>query len=348
MFRVARPSILPVSRLLAASIVLVALIGAGCAPSAGPLGTPATPPVTDEPSVVPPSSDATPGLSPTPGPSPTAVPSASVGPSAAPSATITPAPTATPTPTPAGTVIVRAYFCLYSSMGNEGLVPVLREVPQTKAVATAAMRALLQGPNADERAAQPGMVSTIPDGTLLLGLSIKGGVATVNLSREFESGGGSASVLARLAQVVYTLTQFSTVDGVRFELDGQPVTLFSGEGVILDHAMGRADYRDQLPTIFVDRPAWGASLGNPGTVSGLANVFEGTFQIQLLDANGKLLVDRYQMASCGNGCWGTFRTTLSYVVARAQYGTLRVFDYSAKDGSVENLTEYKVWLTPAG
>ena len=34
------------------------------------------------------------------------------------------------------------------------------------------------------------MYTDIPDGTKLLGLSIKDGVATVDLSAEFESGGG--------------------------------------------------------------------------------------------------------------------------------------------------------------
>ncbi len=37
-----------------------------------------------------------------------------------------------------------------------------------------------------------------------------------------------------------------------------------------------------------------------------------------------------------------------YTVSRAQWGTVRVYDLSAKDGSVENLTEYPVWLTPGG
>jgi len=152
--------------------------------------------------------------------------------------------------------------------------------------------------------------------------------------------------MARLAQVVYTLTQFSAVDEVLFELDGEPVTTFSSEGVILDGPVGRADYRDMLPAIFVDRPAWGASLGNPGRVSGLANVFEATFRVELLDAKGTVLADEQVMASCGTGCWGTFSTSLAYDVAKAQYGTLRVFDYSAKDGTPENVTEYRVWLTP--
>ena len=87
----------------------------------------------------------------------------------------------------------------------------------------------------------------------------------------------------RLGQVVYTLTQFPTVDGVRFELDGTPTSTFGGEGVTFPPAgrpIVRKDFRDQLPAIFVDRPAWGASIGNPANVSGLANVFEATFRVE--------------------------------------------------------------------
>jgi hypothetical protein len=39
--------------------------------------------------------------------------------------------------------------------------------------------------------------------------------------------------------------------------------------------------------------------------------------------------------------------TIEYDVAKAQWGTLRVWDGSAKDGSPENVREYPVWLTPA-
>ena len=241
---------------------------------------------------------------------------------------------------------MRAYFVLGSFTGNEGLVPVLREVPATSAVATAAMTALLAGPEGAELESRPAMSTAIPDGTRLLGVTIADGIATVDLSSAFESGGGSYSVQARLAQVVYTLTQFPTVDGVRFEIAGKPVTTFSSEGVILDGSVDRTDYRDFLPAIFVDRPAWGAAAGNPVAVRGIANVFEARFRAQVLDADGNILADEPVTASCGTGCWGTFATRIGYEVAKAQYGTLRVFEPSARDGSPVNVTEYRVWLTP--
>jgi len=200
--------------------------------------------------------------------------------------------------------------------------------------------ALLAGPVEAELAARPAMYTSVPEATRLLGLQITNGIATIDLSSEFEAGGDAASVRGRAAQVVFTLTQFPTVHGVRFEFDGvPPKTVFIGE-------LGRSDYREFLPAIFVDRPAWGGTLGNPARVTGLANVFEAAFRIAVLDASGTVLVDQQATASCGTGCWGTFDVTIPYHVAVSQAGTLRVYDLSAKDGTPENVTEYPVRLSP--
>ena len=129
--------------------------------------------------------------------------------------------------------------------------------------------------------------------------------------------------------MVYTLTQFSTVKSVVFQIDGQTVTVFGGEGIVLDGPVGRADYYDQLPAIFVDRPAYGAALGNPGTCHGQRERVRGDNSgSAVLDASGKTLVDQPVMATCGTGCRGTFDVTLAYTVAKAQWGTLRVYDPS--------------------
>jgi germination protein M len=307
-------------------LVLVAILAvAACSGPTGQLGT--VPPAgSPEPSVVLGSPDVTPEPSP-------ADPSAS--------------PSTQPSGSGQGTTVVRAYFFLAGAQGSAGIVPVLREIPATTGVAKAAMTALLAGPTAKEQSASPRISTVIPDGSQLLGLSIDNGVATVDLSREFESGGGSASVLGRLGQVVYTLTQFPSVKSVLFEVEGREVHAFGGEGAVLDGSVGRADYVSVLPNIFVDRPAWGAALGNPGRVTGNANVFEATFRVTLLDGAGKQLVDQQAMATCGTGCRGTFDVTIRYDVPKAQYGTLRVWDGSAKDGSPQDVREYPVWLTPA-
>jgi hypothetical protein len=254
-----------------------------------------------------------------------------------------------PSTSPGPTIVLRNYYMLSGEDGNPGLVPVLRTVPKTVAVAAAAMGELVQGPTEKERTAAPSIVTTIPAGTRFLGVTITDGVATVNLSHEFEEGGGSFSVRARLGQVVYTLTQFSTVRSVAFQLDGVPVEIFSPEGIILDHPLTRADfYEEFLRGIFVDRPAWGAALPLPGRVTGLANVFEAQLNVELFDGQGQQLAHEMTMATCGTGCWGTFDVSLPYVVSKAQWGSLQAWADSPKDGSHLYVRPYPVWLLPPG
>jgi len=269
------------------------------------------------------------------GPVPT--PAASPAPSAA--------PTSTPSTSPAATTTVRVYlFAPDLAGGDAHLVPAVRTVPATRAVAAAAVRELLAGPVPAEH----GLETMIPAGTQLLGITIDGRVATVDLTGSFESGGGSASMLGRLAQLVYTVTQFPTVDTIRLRLDGQPVESIGGEGVMVGAGLGRTDSTSSLPPIFVDSPAWGSAFPSPGRVTGLANVFEAQFRLQVLDGGRRVLADAPVRAACGTGCWGTFDVTVAYSVAAAQWGTLRVFDPSAKDGTPTDVREYPVWLTPAG
>ena len=320
--------------LVAVLLATVALVAA-CAGSSGPLGSVPVPPVSPDPSVAQGSPDVTAGPSQGPSSQASDVPTGSSDPGASASAA------------PTGSTLVRSYLWLGGLPGSEGLVAVLRDVPGTKSVATAAVTALLAGPTSGETARS--ITTAVPDGSRLLHLSIDGsGVATVDLSAEFESGGGSASVMTRLGQMVYTLTQFPTVKSVVFQIEGVTRTTFSSEGVVLDKPVTRADYVSLLPDIWVDRPAFNAAIGNPAHVTGNADVFEATFRISLLDATGTAIADVQVMASCGSGCRGTFDTTIPYTVGKAQYGTLRVYNPSAKDGTPQSIRDYRVWLTPPG
>ena len=144
------------------------------------------------------------------------------------------------TGTPAAARTIQVWFA------RDGrLAETLRTYKPTRKVATAALNALLGGPLAAERAA--GLSSEIPGGTRLLGITIANGVANVDLSSDYESGADARTLQLRLAQIVYTLTQFPTVSSVRFSVEGTPVNVFSSSGIVLDHPVGRSAYASLAP-----------------------------------------------------------------------------------------------------
>lgn len=227
---------------------------------------------------------------------------------------------------------------------GEKLGVALREVPKSQAVARAAMEQLLAGPTAAEQGY--GLSSQVPAGTKLLGLSIANGVARVDLSGEFASGGGSLSVTLRLAQLVYTLTQFSTVERVELMLDGQVVDVFTGEGIVMDMADTRPDFETVLPAIFVEGPTPGETVASPIRLWGTANTFEASFIVRVKDINGNVVIEEPAMASSGTGTRGTFDLPIVYPDAAAPIGSITVYESSAKDGSEINVVEIPVKAGP--
>lgn len=143
----------------------------------------------------------------------------------------------------ADTITVRLYWV----SAGENALGVERTLPYTQATGAAALNALFEGPTDAELTTWPAIGTAIPEDTELLGLTISNGVAKVDVSQEFASGVGTFSVTARVAQVVYTLTQFPTVDSVEFFIAGQKVEVFSNEGLILDGPQEPDDYYGLLP-----------------------------------------------------------------------------------------------------
>lgn len=276
-------------------------------------------------------------------PTPTATATATdATPTAEPTQPSTPAttPTATPQATPTdepSEIELNVYF-----MRGEGVATVLRELPETEAVARAAMEALLKGPSGGEE--ESGLITAIPEGTELLDIAIEDGVAIVDLSGDFESGGGTLSMRARLGQVVYTLTQFPTVDSVQFRVDGVDTDVFGGEGVTLDGPADRDDFEDVTPTILVESPPQGATVTSPLRVTGTANTFEAVFQLTVVDNSGLIIYEDFVMATSGTGTRGTFDVDIEFDVERAGAGAIIVFEESAQDGSQINVVEVPVTL----
>ena len=230
--------------------------------------------------------------------------------------------TGTETEPSSSTVTYQVWFA-----NDEGLFVTYRTEASTPRVGTASLESLLEGPDSFEEGY--GLRTAIPDGTQLLGLSIDDGIARVDLTSEFETGGGSASMQTRLAQVTFTITQFPSVKGVVFSLDGEPIDVLGGEGVVIDHPLTRRDYGDLLPAILVTSPALNEAVSSPVVIRGSSNVFEANVGIQILDENGDVLVETFTTATCGTGCRGTYRIAVPYKVDHEQQGTIVVHDDDA-------------------
>ena len=98
--------------------------------------------------------------------------------------------------------------------------PVEREIPQTQAIARAAIEELLKGPTETEESQD--FFTSINAGVKIQKLTIENGVAKIDFDAQLEfQVGGSCRVSAIRSQIIETLKQFSTVDSVIISIDGR-------------------------------------------------------------------------------------------------------------------------------
>ncbi len=93
------------------------------------------------------------------------------------------------------------------------------------AILAAAFSRLLTQPESDDK------YSEIPPGTQLLSLKALYGDIYLDLSSEFSTGGGSASMIGRLGQIIYTATSLESEGNVWISVGGKPLELLGGEGL---------------------------------------------------------------------------------------------------------------------
>jgi germination protein M len=211
-------------------------------------------------------------------------------------------------------IVVSLYFL------RDGQVGLARRLAgeEGRNIGTAAVEQLLAGPSAADRSA--GLTTAIPAGTRLESLSIDEGVAHAELSRPL----GEAAT----AQVVYTVTQFPSVR--RVEIEGE------------QHV--RSDFEELTPPIFVELPAPGDEVSSPLRISGTANTFEATFQVEVLDARDRVIGKRFVTATSGSGTRGTFLAQVPFHADEKGPGKLLLYELSAEDGSRIHEVEIPIGL----
>ncbi len=124
---------------------------------------------------------------------------------------------------PEGILYLQVY---YVDGKNNYLVPVTVPVPWTQGVARAALEELIEGPTPAQEM-RYGLTSPLPPITKILGLSIRDGLARVDLSEDIMSydPGDERNVLN---SIVFTLLQFPSIKEVQIMVEGFSPDEFPG------------------------------------------------------------------------------------------------------------------------
>ena len=164
------------------------------------------------------------------------------------------------------TVRASLYFIRTNEIGVPLSPPRLAKIeresePSTLPEIEIVMDLLLTNPTTNPADNEPTVRTAIPiseetsQDTELLSISVEEGLADVNLSAQFESAESELLQLMRIAQVVYTLTELSEVDAVRFSIHGATQPVVDQDGMTHE-TVTRAQYSQFAPA--------GSELGEVG------------------------------------------------------------------------------------
>ncbi|MBW4670022.1 MAG: GerMN domain-containing protein [Cyanomargarita calcarea GSE-NOS-MK-12-04C] len=120
---------------------------------------------------------------------------------------------------------------------------VVKQGVSKKIALTEALSNILATPQGSE------LTTTIPRGTKLLNLEVNKNEVHVNLSKDFTEGGGSTSMIYRVAQVLYTASSLDNNVKVYLLVEGKLIdenNPLGGEGVILTEPLTRSQFAEDF------------------------------------------------------------------------------------------------------
>ena len=114
------------------------------------------------------------------------------------------------------TLSVTAYY-----RDEEGtLIPVTRDIDKEEGVAKAAIKSMIDNEANREGLKPLGLYPIIPEGTEILGVDIKDGIAVIDFNSKLLEYKTELEERNIFAGIVYSLTEFKTITGVRILING--------------------------------------------------------------------------------------------------------------------------------
>lgn len=131
-------------------------------------------------------------------------------------------------------------YWLKSSGSQIKLVPSPVDSGTTAAPLRATLTQLLAGTS------NTALTTTIPKATKLRSVAVRADGIHVDLSQSFQAGGGTSSMTARVAQVLYTATSLNPDAPVWLSVEGKPLESLGGEGLLLEQPMTRKRFEQDF------------------------------------------------------------------------------------------------------
>lgn len=133
------------------------------------------------------------------------------------------------------------YFALIDENGNVELALITRAIPKTDSPMMSALNAVISGVTPEE--AESGLQSLVPLDSELLGATVNDGIATLNFNEAFEYNNFAfQGSFYQLMQIVYTATEFPTVDSVQILINGEKREYLGSEGLFIGSPLSRDSF----------------------------------------------------------------------------------------------------------
>jgi len=109
---------------------------------------------------------------------------------------------------------------LYYQDKEGQLIPVTRRVAKQEGIARVAIAGLIDSAINREEIKYYGLYPVLPAGTEILGITIRNGTAVIDFSKELLNYNDEITERNIITSIVYTLTEFKTVDNVKILVNG--------------------------------------------------------------------------------------------------------------------------------
>ena len=143
----------------------------------------------------------------------------------------------------AGVEYVSIYLLFVKQNGENVFTKIPRELPKNKNKLTFAITELLKGPNASELSQK--YYSEIPAETKLLSVMENEDKVIINLTSNFQYGGGSDSLYSRVQQLLKTVLANSPKKEVYLYLNGKQADVLGGEGLMIKQPLDERSIFDE-------------------------------------------------------------------------------------------------------